>query len=349
MFEHLEDWDGHEEVHTIRDEENGLTAVVAVHNTRLGPAAGGTRFLRYDSLDHAASDALRLSQAMTYKSALAGMRCGGGKAVIMSDGSNTKPQGLLAAYGRFLNGIGDRFATGEDVGFTLWDCEALRAFTPYVAGTATGGRGDTAVYTAQGAWHALRHVARRLFGQDDLAGLRIAVQGLGGVGWRLCERLAADGAILTVADIKSDHAKAAAELFGARVADPARIHAEEVDIWSPCALGGVVNDATITELRCRAIVGAANNQLSRAGLAEDLRSRGILLAPDFIVSAGGILSSADELARLPGRAPPLQSSIEERLEGIGRRLAEVLDLAETQGTTPHAAALRLARQIVGEA
>jgi leucine dehydrogenase len=286
---------------------------------------------------------------MTYKAALAGLPCGGGKAVIMSDGSGTKPQRLLAAYGPFLNQIGDRFATGEDVGFSPWDCDALRAFTPYVAGASTHGRGDTAAYTAQGVWHAIRHVAARLFGAADLRGLRIAVQGLGGVGWRLCERLADEGAVLTVADIKSDRAEAAAALFGAAVADPARVHAAEVDLWSPCAMGGVINDDTAHEIRCRAIVGSANNQLSRPELAETLRTNGILLAPDFVVSAGGLLSGADELARLPGRSRGIHMSLEQRLEGIGRRLGEVLDLAEAQQTTPHAAALRLAKEIVGEA
>lgn len=335
--------DAHEAIFTYADAGAGLSLVVAIHSTRLGPAIGGTRYLRYGGLDEAMQDARQLSRAMSYKCALAGLPAGGGKAVILADDGGVSPA-LLSAYGKFLNRIGDLFATGEDVGFSVADCEQLRAISPFVAGTASRGRGNPAIHTGDGAFYAIRATTRRIWGAEKLSGLRVAVQGLGGVGMRLCERLHAEGVDLIVSDARAELVQTAKARFGARAASLDRIHRCDVDIWSPCALGGVINDRSIAEIGARAIVGAANNQLSGPRLADDLQAQGIFWAPDFLVSAGGVLSAFDEVCRIPGRTRVVLEPLEERLQGIGARLLEVLDLAENLRMTPLEAATTLAER-----
>jgi len=345
----FDDYHGHEAVYRVDDEVTGLRAVIAIHSTTMGPALGGTRYLPYRRDDDAVADALRLSRAMTYKNVLAGAPAGGGKAVLIADSSVGKTPALLAAYGALLNRLGDVFGTGEDVGFSVADCEEVRRVSPFIAGTDSAGSGNPAVHTALGVLEAIVTTAERLFGTRDLAGRRIAVQGLGAVGSRLAAHLHDRGAELTVADVDPALVDRAVAAWGAHPERPERIHAADVDVFSPCALGGVLHDGTIGDLRCRAIVGAANNQLARADLADALGARSILWAPDFVVSAGGILGAFEEVARMPGRPPVPDTPLDERLRGIGVRLGTIFDRAESSGVSTHAAAVALAESLLAAA
>jgi leucine dehydrogenase len=326
--------DGHEAIFTHRDRATGLDAFVAIHSTVLGPAIGGTRFWRYETSDAAMADALRLSRAMSYKCALAGLPSGGGKAVIRAATSGPKSPELLAAFGAFLNRIGDVFATGEDVGFSLADCERLKESTPFVAGTASAGNGDPCEHTALGVFHAICAVSARVWkDRSDLVGRRVAIQGLGGVGSRLARMLAAAGADLMVADIDERAVQRAVSELRATEATTETIHAADVDIWAPCALGGVIHPGNVDEIGARAVIGAANNQLTDASLADRLMRNGVVWAPDFLVSAGGIVGAAEEISRMPGRAPPPSAPIDQRLRAIGARTGRLLDEADRQGVS----------------
>lgn len=339
----------HEAIFTHRHPATGLEAYVAIHSTVRGPAIGGTRFLRYDDGAAALADAMRLSRAMSYKCALAGLPSGGGKAVIRATGSGPKSPELLAAYGAFLNRIGDIFATGEDVGFSLEDCERLRETTPFVAGTSSEGAGDPGEHTAQGVFHAISAISARLWNDGmGLAGRRVAVQGLGGVGSRLARMLAEAGADLVVADIDDKKVGRAVSELDAKAVATGTIHAEDLDIWAPCALGGVIHDGNVNEIRARAVIGAANNQLTDASLADRLMRNGVIWAPDFLVSAGGIVGAAEEISRMPGRAPPPPEPIDQRLRAIGERTGRLFDEADREGVSMHSVALRAAEDLLTE-
>jgi leucine dehydrogenase len=338
---------GHQATFTHHDPANGLEVFVAIHSTVLGPAIGGTRFWHYESGDAAMADALMLSRAMTYKCALAGLPSGGGKAVIRATGPAPKSPKFLAAYGAFLNRIGDLFATGEDVGFSLADCEHLKASTPFVAGTKSSGNGDPCEHTALGVFHAICAVSARLWnGRADLAGRRVAIQGLGGVGSRLARMLANAGADLIVADIDEQAIRRALSELGATEAATETIHAADVDIWAPCALGGVIHEGNVDEISARAVIGAANNQLADASLADRLLSNGVIWAPDFLVSAGGIVGAAEEISRIPGRAPPPAAPIDQRLREIGERTGRLLDEADLNGASMLSVAMRAAEAML---
>lgn len=339
--------DGHEAIFTHRDPATGLDAFVAIHSTVRGPAIGGTRFWHYESSDAAIADALRLSRAMSYKCALAGLPSGGGKAVIRATTSGPKSPELLAAYGAFLNRIGDLFATGEDVGFSLADCERLKESTPFVAGTTSAGNGDPSEHTAFGVFHAICAVSARLWNNgSDLAGRRVAIQGLGGVGGRLARMLAAAGADLIVADIDERAVRRAVSELGATEAATETIHAADVDIWAPCALGGAIHPGNVNEIRARAVVGAANNQLTDANLADHLMRNGVVWAPDFLVSAGGVVGAAEEISRVPGRAAPPAAPIDQRLRAIGVRTGRLLDEADREGVSMLSVTLRAAEAML---
>ncbi|MGH7108631.1 MAG: Glu/Leu/Phe/Val dehydrogenase dimerization domain-containing protein, partial [Acetobacteraceae bacterium] len=288
------EFDGHEQVCLFSDPGSELRAIVAIHSTALGPAAGGTRFRAYLDEDQALDDALRLSRAMSYKCALAGLPCGGGKAVILGDPGRIKTKPLLHAYGRFLNRIGSSFATGEDVGMSMCDIETVREVSPYVGGTSSAGAGDPSIHTATGVMHGLRAVLACKFPKASFRDIHVAIQGLGAVGWNLAERLHEQGARLTVTDIQPARVTAAVARFGAQVSEPETIHRCETDIFCPCALGGIITEQTATEIRARAVAGAANNQLASAAAGVALAERGILYAPDFVINAGGIISALEE-------------------------------------------------------
>lgn len=339
------EFDNHEQVCIFSDAETGLRAIAAIHSTALGPAVGGTRFKPYADEQEALDDALRLSRAMSYKSALAGLPVGGGKAVIMGDPARIKSRALLHAYGRFIDRIGATFATGEDVGMGLVDIETVNEVTTYVGGT-TASSGDPSVFTSAGVIHGMRAVLEWQFDRSDFEGVRVAVQGLGAVGWAVAKRLHDEGAVLTVADTRGELVARAAAEFGAATSDPGAIHAVDVDIYAPCALGGVIHAGSVPQIRARAVAGAANNQLASAAAGEALAARGILFAPDFVLNAGGIIGGMSTGPQIPGRHVPRDRPVEQKLEAIHGRLLQIFDRAARDNQTPEASAERLAREII---
>ena len=288
---------GHEEVVFWCDRVTGLRAIVAIHDTTLGPALGGTRMYPYPSEAAALEDVLRLAQAMTLKSAAAGLDVGGGKAVIIGDPATDKSEALFRAYGRMLESLGGRYVTTTDVGMITADLDIIRRETRFVTGTspALGGSGDTSVLTGLTVYLGMRAAAGEAFGRDDLGKRTVLVQGVGKVGWQLLKRLRAENAVLIVSDVDPERARRAGEEFKARVVSPEEVWDTPCDILSPNALGAVLNDETIPRLRCRVICGGANNQLAEERHAAALQAHDILYAPDFIVNCGGVINVAEEM------------------------------------------------------
>ncbi|HEX8804365.1 MAG TPA: Glu/Leu/Phe/Val dehydrogenase dimerization domain-containing protein, partial [Acidimicrobiales bacterium] len=332
--------DGFEQVAYCHDQSSGLRAIVAIHSTALGPGLGGTRFFPYASEHDALVDVCRLAKGMTYKHAVCGNDLGGGKAVIIGDPRTAKTEALLRAYGRFVEGLGGRYLTAEDVGTTQADMDIVRRETRHVTGNseAVGGSGDPSPATAVGVLWAMRAVAERLWGTPSLAGRHVCIAGVGKVGAALAAHLDAEGAKLTVADVDEAALGAVADRHGAATVPPEAAHAVPCDIFAPCALGAVLNAGTIPELHCDAVVGSANNQLAGPADAERLRHRNIVYAPDFVANAGGVINIADEAdgydrVRAYGR-----------IEGIRDTLLRVFDRAAADGSTTTQAAERLAEE-----
>jgi leucine dehydrogenase len=331
---------GHEQVVFVADPSVGLRAVIAVHSTALGPSLGGVRFWRYAHEDDAIVDVLRLSEAMTLKAAAAGLHQGGGKAVVLVDDPDVpRTPALLHALGRAIHELGGRYLAAEDVGATQRDMDLLADVTPWVTGVdpAHGGSGDPSPVTAVGVVAAIRAVLAHLDGDPTLAGRRVAVQGTGHVGTHLVEQLAAAGASVVVADVDAGRAEAVAAAHGATVVDAGEILVQECDVLAPCALGAVLDSATVPELRCRAVCGAANNQLADDAVDDLLAGRGIVYVPDFVANAGGIINIAEEFTGY-SRARAL-----ERTERIGDTVRQVLDVGRAEGLPPGRAATRMAR------
>ncbi len=287
------DFRGHEQIVFAHDPVSGLKAIVAIHNTRRGPALGGCRFWNYASEDAAIADALRLSRGMTYKSALAELPLGGGKCVVLGGAAEVKTPDLLWALGRAIDRLGGRYVTAEDVGVKPEDLRIVREETPHVAGLPETS-GDPSPVTALGCFVGLKAAIRHRLGAETAAGLTVAVQGLGAVGRSLADKLAADGARLVVADIRPAAVEAAAAELGATAASVDDIYDAEADVFAPCALGAVLNDDTIPRLKASVVAGSANNQLARAEHGALLRARGVLYAPDYAINAGGIINIAHE-------------------------------------------------------
>lgn len=332
--------DTHEEVLFGHDPVSGLKAIIAIHSTALGPALGGTRFFQYESEADALSDVLRLSKAMSYKSAVAGLDLGGGKAVIIGDPNQLRSERLLRAFGRVIDSLGGRYITAEDVGTTIADMITIRRETRWVTGLpdAHGGSGDPSPATARGVMGAIRAVTERLWGSEDLSGRTIAVQGVGKVGSSLVEWLTKAGAKTVVTDVNDAALHHVASTYGSTVVEMDEIFDIGCDIFAPCALGGVISKSTIPRLRCRAVVGSANNQLATDADAARLVERDILYAPDFVVNAGGIINIADELHGYDWKRAV--SAIDHIYENVNR----VLDAADTLGVNPHQAAVAVARE-----
>lgn len=337
--------DGHEQVVVARDARSGLRAIVAVHSTRLGPALGGTRFHPYASDDQALDDVLRLARAMTYKAAVAGLDLGGGKAVIVGDPRRDRTDELIRAYGRVVDSLGGRYLTAEDVGTTQTDMDLIGQETRYVTGAseAAGGSGDPSPATAYGLLLAMRAVARHLWGGTSLRGRHVTVAGVGKVGTAVVRHLTEEGARVTVADVDRAAVARAEAAFGVEAAGPETIHRVECDIYSPCALGGVLNPTTIPELRCTAVVGCANNQLAEPSCGDLLHRAGVLYATDYVVNAGGIINLAEELA--PGGYRPDRARA--ALGRIFDTTAALLARAEADGVSTAEAAERMADDRLG--
>ncbi len=287
----------HEQIVFFREQTSGLRAIVAIHDTTLGPAIGGVRMWQYPNEDEAIEDALRLSRAMTYKAAGAGVNFGGGQSVVIGDPKKDKSESLFRAFGRFIDSLGGRYIAAEDVGTTVEDMDCIRMETRFVVGipSSRGGSGDPSPMCAYGIVKGMEACWIIVEGSDDLRGVRVCVQGLGNVGSRVATMLSERGCDLVVADVDADAVKRVEEKCNVEVVPPEEIYDVECDIFSPCALGGIINDETVDRLRCKVVAGAANNQLAdeRHGLI--LHERGILYAPDYIINAGGLINVADEI------------------------------------------------------
>lgn len=296
-FELMKDY-GHEQVIFCSNEESGLNAIIAIHDTTLGPALGGTRMWNYKNVDAALDDVLRLSKAMTYKSAIAGLNFGGGKAVIIGDSTTGKSELLFRTFGKFIDGLAGRFIAAEDVGTDVKDMEFVRMETKYVTGIskAIGGSGDPTPVTAYGVYVGMKACAHEKWGNDSLRGRKIAIQGAGQVARYLSEYLYNEGADLFITDIDDDKVKRILDLIKAHVVKPEEIYELDVEIFSPCALGAVINDDTIPNMKCEIIAGGANNQLlDELKHGKALMEKGILYAPDYVINAGGLINVANEL------------------------------------------------------
>jgi leucine dehydrogenase len=284
---------GHEHVLFCNDQATGLKAIIAVHNTTLGPSLGGTRMWSYATEAEALTDVLRLSRGMTYKSSLAGLNLGGGKAVIIGDSRTQKSEAMFRRFGKFVNSLGGKYITAEDVGITTRDIEWVKMETDHVAGLPEyrGGSGDPSPVTAYGVYMGMKAAAKAQFGSDSLAGRKVAVQGVGNVGRHLVDHLVKEGALVTITDIFDDNIKKVTDKHSVNVVAADAIYGVDMDIYAPCALGATVNDQTLAQLKCSIVCGAANNQLKNEAVhGEVLRERGILYAPDYLVNAGGIIN-----------------------------------------------------------
>lgn len=330
MFDHSE-FDNHEAVHWVCDQASGLKAIIAVHNTHRGPSLGGCRMWPYASSAAALTDVLRLSRGMTYKSAMANIGLGGGKSVIIGDPRADKSDALLDAMGRAVDRLGGLYIAAEDSGTSVADLRRMGQQTKHVGGVIERAgpngaphSGDPSPATALGVFHGLRAAVRHALGRDDLAGIRVAVQGLGNVGYRLAAHLHAAGAELVVADIHAPSVQRAADEFGARIVDVDAIDAQDVDVFAPCALGAVLNDASLARMRARVVAGAANNQLAEPRHDAALRDAGILYAPDYVINAGGIIDIFYE------RNDYAWDKVEHHLQGIDDTVTEVFQRAAAE-------------------
>ena len=333
--------EGHEQVMMFSDPGSGLKGIIAVHDTTLGPSCGGTRMWPYESEAEALTDALRLSLAMTYKSAAAGLHFGGGKAVIIGDPHTQKTEALMRAYGRVVDTLGGRYLTTTDVGTTGRDLEYIRQETRHVTGLplSLGGSGDTSIMTGLGLYMGMKACAEEVWGREGLRGRTVAVQGFGKVASHLCEHLMQEDARIVVTDVY-DAAVDKARDMGLEVTSPDSIMTMDCDIFAPCALGGVLNSGTIPQLRCRVVAGGANNQLLSEADGEELHRRGILYAPDYIVNAGGIINVEAEM----GDAGYSLERAREKTERIHEIMTSVIQTSQAQEISTAAAADRLAEE-----
>ncbi len=296
LFKYLEDYD-YEQVVFCQDKNSGLKAIIAIHDTTLGPALGGTRMWTYDSEEDAVIDALRLARGMTYKNAAAGLNLGGGKTVIIGDPKTDKNPEMFRAFGRYVQGLAGRYITAVDVGTNEEDMDLIYMETDYVTGKSPehGSAGNPSPATAYGLYLGLKSSAKEAFGTDSLEGKTVAVQGVGSVAYSMCKYLHEEGANLVVTDINQEAVKRAVEDFGAKAVDPDDIYDADCDIFAPCALGATINDDTIGRIKAKVIAGSANNQLAEDRHGQILHEKGIVYAPDFVINSGGVINVADEL------------------------------------------------------
>lgn len=327
-----------EALHLAQDPVTGLLAVIAIHDTRLGPALGGCRYLAYPNEESAIRDAIRLAQGMSYKAALAGLEQGGGKAVIMRPAHVDNRAALFEAFGRMIESLGGRYITAVDSGTSSADMDCIAQQTRHV--TSTSSAGDPSPHTAMGVFAGIRASARARLGSDDLEGLRVAIQGLGNVGFALAEQLVAAGAELLVSDLDPGRVQLAVEQLGAQPVASEALLTTPCDILAPCGLGGVLNPQTIPQLRCAAVAGAANNQLASADSADGLEARGILYAPDYVINSGGLIYVA---LRHKGDELP---AITAHLSRIGQRLTEIYAHAQADKRSPARVADALAERLL---
>ncbi|MFI6484979.1 Glu/Leu/Phe/Val dehydrogenase [Nonomuraea sp. NPDC050663] len=337
---------GHEQVVFCADRQSGLRAIIAIHNTALGPGLGGTRFYPYESEQAALADVLNLSRGMAYKNALAGLDLGGGKAVIIGDPATDKSEALLRAYGRFVESLNGRYVTACDVGTYSEDMDIVARESRFVTGrtVANGGAGDSSILTSFGVFQGMRASAQHIHGRSTLHGLRVGVEGVGKVGHRLVDLLIEDGASVIVCDVS----ERAVDQVRQRhpqvevVASLAELVAEEIDVFAPCALGGSLDDSTVATLRARIVCGAANNQLAHPGVEKQLEERGILYAPDYVVNSGGVIQVADEIQGFN------MDRARAKAGQIYDTTLKIFAIAAEEGVPPAVAADRLAERRMSE-
>jgi leucine dehydrogenase len=343
----LPDFDAHEDIHFVTNEECGLKAIIAVHSTHLGPAAGGCRFWHYARDEEALVDALRLSRGMSYKNAMAGLPLGGGKSVILANEDRSKTPDQLHAFGKAVEQLGGRYVTAEDVGMSVADMIEVSRSTKFVAGlpnSAGDVGGDPGPHTSLGIFLGIKAAVKRALGKASLAGLHIALQGAGSVATGVALHSAAEGAKLSIADIDEAKAKKLAGAVGGTVVSPDEILGLEADVLSPCALGAILTETTIPELRVPIVAGGANNQLATDADGQRLHERGILYAPDYVINAGGIINVCTEYL-----ADGDASLVRERIEGIPVRLDQIWAESADSGRDPAAVADAMAQRLIGRA
>ena len=340
----LRAYDDHEKVVFCRDKESGLSAIICIHSTALGPAVGGCRMWEYNSDEGALIDALRLSRGMSYKNALAGLKMGGGKSVIIGNSKTMKSDALFEAFGKFVNNLNGQYYTAEDVGINPSDMSIVHRQTEYVLGLE-GRSGDPSPVTAYGVYKGMKAAVKHRLGRDSLEGVKVAVQGLGHVGYYLCEHLNNEGAELIVTDINEESIERVVSNFGATAVDKDDIYCQDVDVYAPCALGASVNDVTIPQLKCSVIAGAANNQLSEDRHGDVLKQKGILYTPDYVINAGGIINVSFEQH---GATYDKQAALN-KVDEIYGTLSEIFAKADRDEKTTNVVADELARKRIASA
>ena len=344
------DYDDHELVELVHDRASGLTAIIALHSTQLGPAAGGTRFWHYADSAGAMHDALRLSRGMSYKNAMAGLPMGGGKAVVLLDGKGTKTPEMLATFGDAVEALRGRYVTAEDVGASEADMVAIAQRTSHVCGlpAADGDAGgDPGPFTAMGIYHGIKAAVAHRLGKDSVHGVRIAIQGCGSVGGGVARLLGKDGAALTVSDIDAARAKSLAKEVGGEAVAADAIMSTTCDVFSPNALGAILDEEGIARLDCAIVAGGANNQLARPEHGRLLADRGILYAPDYVINAGGIINvSWEYLCRQKGEPCDI-NEVRKRIAQIPERLVRIWQSAEASGKGADVVADRMAQELIG--
>ena len=341
----FEDFDAHEDLHFVTNEACGLKAIIAVHSTHLGPAAGGCRYWRYDDDADAVKDALRLSRGMSYKNAMAGLPLGGGKSVIIADDKHPKTPEMLHVFGKAVDHLCGRYITAEDVGMSVADMIEIRRQTPFVAGLPVEDDevgGDPGPHTSLGVFLGIKAAVRRALGKDSLNGLHVALQGAGSVATGVALHAAQEGARLSIADVRQDKAKKLADATGGKVISTEEILGLEADVLSPCALGAILDEQTITALHVPIVAGGANNQLATPEDGPRLHSRGILYAPDYVINAGGIINVCTEYLR-DGDS----SLVRKRIEGIPDRLEQIWAESAETGRDPGSVADAMAQRLIG--
>lgn len=337
----LRDYDDHEQVAFCRDPDANLTAIVAVHSTVLGPAVGGCRMWTYQNDKEALTDALRLSRGMTYKNAMADLPFGGGKAVIMGNAKTDKTPELFKAFGEFMNRLNGSYITAEDVGINPSDMSIVNTVTEHVSGLE-GKSGDPSPLTARGTWQGIKSAAKYKHGRDDLEGMRVAIQGVGHVGYYLCELLHKEGVELVVSDVNHESIDRVKQEFGATQVSVNEIYDADVDVYSPCALGATINDQTIDRLKCSIIAGAANNQLAEDRHGQAVMDRGILYCPDYVINAGGIINISFE-------GDYHLEDAERKVDKIYHTLDEIFARSKSEETPTNLIADQMARDIIARA
>lgn len=343
LFKYMERYD-YEQLVFCQDHQSGLKAIIAIHDTTLGPALGGTRMWTYESEEAAVEDVLRLARGMTYKNAAAGLNLGGGKTVIIGDPRKDKSEALFRAFGRYIQGLNGRYITAEDVGTTVEDMDIIREETDFVTGIspAYGSSGNPSPITAYGVYRGMKAAAKEAFGTDSLEGKVVAIQGVGNVAYSLCRHLHDEGAKLIVTDINKEAVQRAVKEFSASAVEPNEIYDVECDIYAPCALGATINDQTIPRLKAKVIAGSANNQLKDPKHGDKIHEMGIVYAPDYVINAGGVINVADELYGY-NRERALK-----KVETIYQNIEEVLAISKRDHIPTYVAADRMAEERINK-